>query len=83
MQALDAASSSIRPAERVTRLEELGLVTAEDVKDWFTKNRIYESETERTRLADSLFSDLPHKPLAVVEAALTEIHQNFLAEQAI
>ena len=83
VQALDAASSSIRPAGRVTRLEELGLVTPEDVKDWFTKNRIYESEAERTRLADSLFGDLPHKPLAVVEAALTEIHQNFLAQQAI
>jgi serine/threonine protein kinase len=82
-QALAAGMPALKSAGCVTRLDKLGPVTVEDVKDWFAKNHIYDSDVKRARLAESIFGGLPQKSLAVVEAALAEIHQNFLAEQAI
>jgi serine/threonine protein kinase len=61
-------------------LDELAPITEDDVKDWFAKNRIYDSDEKRTRLAKSIFADSSEKPLALVEAALAEIHQAFVAE---
>jgi serine/threonine protein kinase len=62
-------------------LDELTPVTVEDVKDWFAKNRIYHSEEKRNRLAESLFRRAAGRPIAAVEEALEEFHEDFLKEQ--
>lgn len=64
-------------------LDELAPVTVDDVKDWFTKNRIYDSEDKRRQLAESIFSGATTKPMALVEAALAEIHHSYISEHAL
>ena len=63
-------------------LDELQPVTLEDVKDWFARNQIYDTEQRRSELAESIFSGLSEKPMASVEAALAEIHSAFAAGQS-
>lgn len=63
-------------------LEELGKVTLEDVKDWFVKNRIYDSEETQVRLAESVLAGRTSRGLAAVEEALEEIHGTFVTELA-
>ncbi len=63
-------------------LDELAPITVDDVKDWFAKNRVYDSDLKRAQLTESIFAGSSAKPLTLVEAALAEIHQAFVAEQA-
>ena len=50
-------------------MDELGDITLEDVKDWFVKNRIYESEEVQNRLAETVLDGATSKKLAAIEAA--------------
>ena len=63
-------------------LDELEPITVDDVKDWFAKNRIYDSEEKRRQLAESIFQGDTAKPLASVESALSDIHHTFITEHA-
>ena len=64
-------------------LDELQSVTIDDVKDWFNQNAIYDSEHKRHEMAESIFKGEATKPMAAIEAVLTEIHKNFLEEVAV
>jgi hypothetical protein len=59
-------------------LGELGPVTVDDVKSWFSQNGIYESEHRRHELAQAIFESATVKPLAEVELALERIHRDFV-----
>jgi serine/threonine protein kinase len=76
--------------ERLTRpglgsaclvFKELQPLTIDDVSEWFSSNGIVDSERRRMELAQSIFQGQAHRSMADVEAALEEIHRNFLSEQ--
>ena len=76
--------------ERLTRtglrsaclvFKELQPLTVDDVREWFSSNGIIESEQRRMELARKIFEGSEHRSMADVEAALEEIHRNFLTEQ--
>ena len=63
-------------------MDELAPITLEDVKDWFVRNRIYDSEEIQDRLAESVLEGAQHRGLSAVETALEVIHTRFVTEQA-
>jgi hypothetical protein len=73
--------SGLRSACLVFR--ELQPLTMDDVSEWFSTNGIIESDRRRLELAQSIFEGHPQRNMAHVEAALEEIHRNFLTEQHI
>ncbi|HSU93100.1 MAG TPA: protein kinase [Gemmatimonadaceae bacterium] len=60
----------------------LSSVTADDVKQWFSQNGIYDSEQRWRELSDEIFATSEIKKMAEVEAVLREIHRVFVAELA-
>lgn len=54
-------------------------VTADDVKQWFSQNGIYDSEQRWRQLADDIFRTSEVKHMAEVEVALREIHSAFVS----
>lgn len=60
----------------------LDSVTADDVKQWFSQNGIYDSEQRWRELSDVIFRTSEIKHMAEVEAALREIHRAFVADLA-
>jgi hypothetical protein len=58
---------------------ELQSVTADDVKDWFNSNYIYESELEREAGVKAIFRGAARKRMAEVEPALARIHETAIA----
>lgn len=54
-------------------------VTADDVKQWFSQNGIYDSEQRWRQLADDIFRTREVKHMAEVEVALREIHSAFVS----
>ena len=84
----DVHRRMVRVCERVKArcpialLNELTPVTVDDVKDWFSQNRIYDSELRRHELANSVFKDASAKRMAEVELALHNIHQEFVRNAA-
>lgn len=63
-------------------LKVLGSITADDVKEWFSQNGIYDSEQRWRELSDAIFKTGEIKHMAEVEAALREIHRAFVADLA-
>lgn len=60
----------------------LDSVTADDVKQWFSQNGIYDSEQRWRELSDTIFRTSEIRRMAEVEAALREIHRAFVADLA-
>jgi hypothetical protein len=63
-------------------VNELTAITEDDVKDWFSKHGIYDSERKRQELAASLFRRRPTRPMVDVEVALEEIHNDFVRQHS-
>jgi hypothetical protein len=58
----------------------LSSVTADDVKQWFSQNGIYDSEQRWGELSDAIFRTSQLKRMAEVEAALQDIHRAFVSD---
>jgi serine/threonine protein kinase len=62
-------------------LKELQSVTLDDVKDWFSKNSLYESELQREAGAKAVFRGAGRKRMVDIEHALAEIHEAAMSAQ--
>ncbi len=62
---------------------ELQSITVDDVKDWFSKNYIFESELQREASARSVFNGATRKRMVDVEPALAKIHDAAMSAQPL
>jgi hypothetical protein len=60
--------------------KELTSITADDVKQWFSQNGIYDSEQRWGELSDAIFRTGELKRMAEVETALQDIHRAFVSD---
>ena len=60
---------------------ELQSVTVDDVKDWFSRNYIYESEHQREVRANAVFQGAVRRRMVDIEPALAEIHEAAVSAQ--
>jgi hypothetical protein len=60
--------------------KELSSITADDVKQWFSQNGIYDSEQRWAELSDAIFRTGEMKRMAEVETALHDIHRAFVSD---